>query len=34
VKQYQKAQGNAQTGRVEASTRFMLCMGGVIGQQN
>jgi peptidoglycan hydrolase-like protein with peptidoglycan-binding domain len=34
VKQYQKAQGNAQTGRVEASTRFMLCMGGVIGQLN
>jgi peptidoglycan hydrolase-like protein with peptidoglycan-binding domain len=34
VKQYQKAQGNAQTGRVEARTRFMLCMGGVIGQQN
>ena len=34
VKQYQKAQGNAQTGRVEASTRFILCMGGVIGQQN
>jgi peptidoglycan hydrolase-like protein with peptidoglycan-binding domain len=32
VKQYQKAQGNAQTGRVEARTRFMLCMGGVIGQ--
>lgn len=34
VKQYQKAQGNAQTGRVEARTRFMLCMGGVIGQQS
>jgi peptidoglycan hydrolase-like protein with peptidoglycan-binding domain len=32
VKQYQKAQGNAQTGRVEERTRFMLCMGGVIGQ--
>jgi peptidoglycan hydrolase-like protein with peptidoglycan-binding domain len=32
VKQYQEAQGNAQTGRVEARTRFMLCMGGVIGQ--
>jgi peptidoglycan hydrolase-like protein with peptidoglycan-binding domain len=34
VKQYQKAQGNAQTGRVEERTRFMLCMGGVIGQLN
>ena len=32
VKEYQKAQGNAQTGRVEERTRFMLCMGGVIGQ--
>ena len=32
VKQYQKALGNAQTGRVEARTRFMLCQGGVIGQ--
>jgi peptidoglycan hydrolase-like protein with peptidoglycan-binding domain len=32
VKQYQAAQGNAQTGRVEARTRFMLCMGGVIGE--
>jgi len=34
VKQYQKAQGNTQTGRVDESTRFILCMGGVIGQLN
>ena len=34
LKQYQKAQGNAQTGRVEEQTRFMLCMGGVIGDLN
>jgi peptidoglycan hydrolase-like protein with peptidoglycan-binding domain len=32
VKQYQRAQGNTPTGRVEESTRFILCMGGVIGQ--
>jgi peptidoglycan hydrolase-like protein with peptidoglycan-binding domain len=34
VKQYQKAQGNTQTGRVEEQTRFILCQGGVIGQLN
>lgn len=32
VKLYQKAQGQTQTGRVTGDTRFMLCMGGVIGQ--
>jgi peptidoglycan hydrolase-like protein with peptidoglycan-binding domain len=34
VKQYQKAYDYAQTGRVDGDTRFMLCMGGVIGQLN
>lgn len=32
VKRYQKAQSIAQTGRVERRTRFLLAMGGVIGQ--
>jgi peptidoglycan hydrolase-like protein with peptidoglycan-binding domain len=32
VKRYQKAQGMTQTGRVNGRTRFILCMGGVIGQ--
>jgi len=31
VRQYQRAQGNRPTGRVELSTRFLLAMGGVIG---
>jgi peptidoglycan hydrolase-like protein with peptidoglycan-binding domain len=31
VKEYQKAQGQRQTGRVTGDTRFILCMGGVIG---
>ena len=34
VRRYQKAQGLAQTGRVERRTRFILAMGGVIGQLN
>ena len=34
VKQYQQALGIAQTGRVDARTRFMLGMGGVIGELN